>query len=103
MTSRTIESTEVESTVAGTIAAGFAALSDQVRLGILEELAKEETCVCRLLEKFDIAPNLLSYHLRVLRDAGLVNTSRRGRWVDYSLNEEALEALRRSVPTAVKN
>ena len=40
-----------------------------------------------------MAPNLLSYHLRVLRDAGLVIASRRGRWVDYRLDGDGFEAL----------
>ena len=41
--------------------------------------------MCDLQEHVPIAANLLSYHLKVLREAGLVTTSRRGRWVDYAL------------------
>lgn len=54
--------------------------------------------MCDLLEQIDVAPNLLSYHLKVLREAGLVEASRRGRWVDYRLAGGALEALRAAIP-----
>jgi ArsR family transcriptional regulator len=79
--------------------AGFGALSDPIRLGILAGLSDgAEHCVCELLGDAGIAANLLSYHLAVLRRAGLVATRRRGRWVDYRLVSEALEELRRAVP-----
>ena len=67
------------------VAAAFAALGDPVRLRILAELADGERCVCKLLEHVPVAPNLLSYHLRVLREAGLILASRRGRWIDYRI------------------
>ncbi len=78
---------------------GFGALADPVRLDILSRLGDgAEHCVCELLRDSGVAPNLLSYHLAVLRRAGLVAARRRGRWVDYRLVPEALEALRRAVP-----
>lgn len=80
------------------MAAGFSALGDPIRLRILGELSGGERCVCELLEEIGIAANLLSYHLRVLRDAGLVEASRRGRWVDYRLAPGGLEALRGAIP-----
>lgn len=45
-----------------------------------------------------MASNLLSYHLKVLREAGLVTASRRGRWVDYSLAADALDRLASAIP-----
>ena len=79
--------------------AGFGALSDPIRLDILARLSDgAERCVCELLADSGIAANLLSYHLAVLRRAGLVATRRRGRWVDYRLVPEAVEALRRAMP-----
>jgi ArsR family transcriptional regulator, arsenate/arsenite/antimonite-responsive transcriptional repressor len=45
-----------------------------------------------------IAPNLLSYHLRILREAGLVIAIKRGRWVDYELTPDALERLHAALP-----
>jgi ArsR family transcriptional regulator len=93
MTSTGLESISIESAVAG-----FSALGDSIRLRILGELTGGQQCVCELLEEIGIAPNLLSYHLRVLRDAGLVEASRRGRWVDYRLAPDGLEALRAAIP-----
>ena len=79
--------------------AGFGALADPTRLDILDRLAGcDERCVCDLLRDSGVAANLLSYHLAVLRRAGLIAARRRGRWVDYRLVPEALEALRRAVP-----
>jgi len=75
--------------------AGFAALADPIRLDILGRLADgEEHCVCELLRDSGVAANLLSYHLGVLRRAGLITAQRRGRWVDYRLVPQALEELR---------
>jgi DNA-binding transcriptional ArsR family regulator len=72
---------------------GFAALADPVRLRIVGVLAAGERCVCDLHEQVPVAANLLSYHLRVLRDAGLVSAARRGRWVDYRLDGGGFAAL----------
>jgi len=56
--------------------------------------------VCELLRDSGVAPNLLSYHLGVLRKAGLITAQRRGRWMDYRLVPEALERLVASLPGA---
>ncbi len=69
-----------------------------MRLRLLQCLQGGEHCVCQLQEAVAIAPNLLSYHLRVLREAGLVSARRRGRWVDYHLCDGALEEARAAVP-----
>jgi ArsR family transcriptional regulator len=80
--------------------AGFGALADPIRLDILTRLGDGvEHCVCELLRDSGVAANLLSYHLAVLRRAGLIAAKRRGRWVDYRLVPEALEALRQAVPS----
>jgi ArsR family transcriptional regulator, arsenate/arsenite/antimonite-responsive transcriptional repressor len=72
---------------------GLAALADPVRLRLVGVLAQGGRCVCDLQEKVPVAANLLSYHLRVLRYAGLVTATRRGRWVDYRLDSDAFAAL----------
>lgn len=72
----------------------FKALGDPTRLAIVRYLAAEGCCVCDLQQALDVPANLLSHHLRVLREAGLVHDQRRGRWVDYRLNEVALSQLR---------
>jgi ArsR family transcriptional regulator len=92
--SRSLDSIDLEA-----LAAGFSALGDPVRLRVLDQLASGQRCVCELLDEIGVAPNLLSYHLRVLREAELVDASRRGRWVDYRLSEEGLAALRRAIPS----
>ena len=73
-----------------TFARSFQALADEKRLRVLELLGGGELCVCELAEALDLSQPLLSFHLRTLREAGLVSTRRKGRWVHYSLNPEAL-------------
>jgi DNA-binding transcriptional ArsR family regulator len=87
ITSTVVDSSPVELTDR------FAALADPVRLRIVGVLAEGERCVCGLREQVPVAPNLLSYHLRVLRDAGLVTAARRGRWIDYRLDDGGFAAL----------
>ena len=69
------------------------ALSDEKRLRILEQLAGGERCVCDLTDALDAGQSLLSFHLKTLKDAGLVRDRRAGRWVHYSLNADALAEL----------
>ena len=76
------------------------AVADPIRWTVLATLAQEPRCVCKLQEQIPIAGNLLSYHLKVLREAGLVTTSRRGRWVDYALAHDAQERMREALPGA---
>src|ERR687883_221073 len=63
----------------------FHALSDETRLGVLEMLRDGERCVCELQDELDAAQSRLSFHLRVLKDAGLVVDRREGRWSYYSI------------------
>lgn len=74
------------------------AVADPIRWQVLSRLSGGTACVCELQEHFPIAPNLLSYHLKVLRDNGLVTTERRGRWVDYSLAPDAMDRIRGALP-----
>jgi ArsR family transcriptional regulator len=78
-------------------AAVLAAAADPVRLRILEAVAQAR-CVSHLQEILPLPMNLLSYHLRILRDAGLVRSSRRGRWIDYCLAPDALDRLHAALP-----
>ena len=77
----------------------FGALSDPIRLSIVDQLSVEQRCVCELQEELDIAPNLLSYHLRILREAGLVESTRRGRWVDYRLADDVEAFVKEALPS----
>jgi ArsR family transcriptional regulator len=69
----------------------FHALSDETRLQIIELLRKGERCVCELTDSLDAAQSRLSFHLRVLRDAGIVRDRKDGRWVYYELDPEVFE------------
>jgi ArsR family transcriptional regulator, arsenate/arsenite/antimonite-responsive transcriptional repressor len=70
------------------------ALADEKRLRIVALLAGGERCVCELQSELELAQPLLSFHLKKLREAGLVTDRRDGRWVHYSLDGEALGELR---------
>ncbi|HEY6794588.1 MAG TPA: metalloregulator ArsR/SmtB family transcription factor [Kineosporiaceae bacterium] len=79
-------------------AALLAVVADPNRLAVLQALTAGTTCVCRLQEQVPIAANLLSYHLKVLREAGLIASTKRGRWVDYRLADGALDRLHAALP-----
>jgi ArsR family transcriptional regulator len=68
----------------------FHALSDETRLGIVARLAGGERCVCELTDALDAAQSRLSFHLRTLREAGIVTARREGRWMYYALDRESL-------------
>jgi ArsR family transcriptional regulator, arsenate/arsenite/antimonite-responsive transcriptional repressor len=74
------------------------AIADPIRWAVLESLGRSPKCVCEINESATVAPNLMSYHLKVLRDAGLVTTSRRGRRIDYALAVDAQERMRAALP-----
>src|SRR5919109_1678065 len=80
-------------------AALFHALSDETRLRILERLRGGERCVCELTDALDAAQSRLSFHLKVLKDAGLVTDRREGRWMYYTLNPETLGDVAELVET----
>jgi ArsR family transcriptional regulator len=71
----------------------FHALSDETRLEIIELLRKGERCVCELTDSLDAAQSRLSFHLRVLKDAGIVRDRKDGRWVHYELDPDAFEEV----------
>ena len=68
----------------------FHALSDSTRLAALEMLRSGEKCVCELQDELDVAQSKLSFHLRVLKEAGLVEDRKEGRWSYYTVIPEAL-------------
>lgn len=80
-------------------AALLAAIADPVRLRLLHKITENgSVCVCDLRGDPPIPANLLSYHLRILREAELITGTRRGRWIDYALTPDALEKLHATVP-----
>lgn len=71
----------------------FKALSDSTRLEILEMIKDKELCACNILKKFNITQPTLSYHMKILKDVGLINCTKNGSWMHYSLNEETIIEL----------
>lgn len=68
-------------------------LGDKNRLRILQILAQRESCVCELVDQIDMTQPLISYHLRRLREAGLVRTRRKAQWIYYSIEPMAWRDL----------
>jgi len=84
-----------EASAAG-LAQVFKALGDPVRLRLISLIgAREggEVCVCDLTSAFDLTQPTISHHLRVLREAGLIDSERRGTWVYYRLMPATLERM----------
>jgi len=73
---------------------GYRALSDPARLAILRALSSGSRCVCELGPRLGLAQNLLSYHLRILREADLVRGRRTGRRIEYEVRADELRELR---------
>jgi len=72
----------------------FKALSDPNRLMIVDMLSCGELCACIILEKFQITQPTLSHHMKTLCESGLVNGRKDGKWMYYSLNDEAILSFR---------
>lgn len=70
----------------------FKALADQNRLQLLKKIASaDEICVCKLMDDADMAQSRLSYHLKLLLDAGLINVKPQGKWHFYSVNKNVFD------------
>lgn len=81
---------------AASLANGFTALADPVRLRVLSILAAApngEVCVCDFVEPLGKSQPTISHHLKILSEAGLVAGDRRGKWVWYSINRQRLADL----------
>ena len=76
------------------VASLLKALADPIRLRLMSMMAAvDEACVCDLTAPFDVSQPTISHHLKVLREAGLVDSERRGTWVWYRARREALDAV----------
>jgi ArsR family transcriptional regulator, arsenate/arsenite/antimonite-responsive transcriptional repressor len=74
----------------------FKAVADPMRLRLLSLIACHdggESCVCDLLEAFDVTAPSISYHLKILREAGLISSERRGTWVYYRVNPDVMTRM----------
>ena len=84
---------------------GFKALSDPLRIQVLELLREQELCVCDLCQRLSVGQSKLSFHLKSLKEAQLIRARQEGRWIYYSLNlpqfallEQYLSDYRRNSP-----
>jgi ArsR family transcriptional regulator len=86
---------DVERREAEQMAAVAKALGDPIRLQLVDVLRKHagKVCVCELVPLFDLSQPTVSHHLKVLREAGIVGSERRGLWAYYYVNPEAMEVL----------
>ncbi|MGP1386090.1 MAG: ArsR/SmtB family transcription factor [Thainema sp.] len=87
------------------VESGFKALSDSLRLQIIELLREQELCVCDLCDRLNVQQSKLSFHLKTLKEAELLRSRQQGKWVYYSLNlpqfavlEQYLSDFRRFSP-----
>ena len=69
----------------------FHALSDEIRLEVIDLLRDGERCVCELTEALDIAQPRLSWHLKALKEAGILVDRKEGRWVYYALARDTFD------------
>jgi len=84
----------LDSEAATALARCFKALGDPTRVAIVNRLAVAgEVCVCDLTAAFDLSQPTISHHLKLLREAGLVDASRRGTWAYYRLVPETIAQL----------
>jgi ArsR family transcriptional regulator, arsenate/arsenite/antimonite-responsive transcriptional repressor len=86
---------EIEREQAERMASAAKALGDPVRMQLVDVLRKHagEVCVCELVPLFDLSQPTVSHHLKILREAGIVGSERRGLWAYYYVIPEALEEL----------
>ena len=86
---------DVERVEAERMAAIAKALGDPIRLQLVDVLRKHagKVCVCELVPLFDVSQPTLSHHLKVLREAGIVDSERRGLWAYYYVNPDSLKEL----------
>jgi len=74
----------------------FKAVADPMRLRLLSLIACHdggESCVCDLTAAFDVTAPTISYHLKILREAGLISAERRGTWVYYRINPQVMARM----------
>lgn len=86
----------IDETAAAGLARVFKALADPVRLRLVSMIGAHqggEVCVCELTDAFDLTQPTISHHLKVLREAGIIDSERRGTWVYYRLQPAALERM----------
>ena len=81
----------------------FKALSEETRLRMLEIIAEEELCNCQIMERLNISQSLVSHHIKTLKQAGIIDERRNGKWTYYTINIENTEEYLVSLCTKLVN
>lgn len=81
----------------------FKAFCDPNRLIIIDILQSGEKCACKLLEDLNIVQSTLSHHMKILCDSGLVDITRHGKWMHYSLNMQGFETAKELIDKISSN
>lgn len=81
----------------------FSALADPARIRILKLLEKESMCICDLTLTFGLRQPLISYHLKILKESGLVKPIKKGKWVFYEIADKKLVRLISRITETIKN
>lgn len=105
MVKAVVEKSKASDDVSSFFVAGFQALSDPLRIQVIELLRDRELCVCDLKDRLNVSQSKLSFHLKTLKEASLIKGRQEGRWIYYSLNlaqfvllEQYLSEFRRFSP-----
>jgi ArsR family transcriptional regulator len=75
------------------LAGQFKALSDETRLKIISLLIKQDLCVCEIIDALNMTQSAVSHHLKILKNAELVEDRREGKWIFYQLHDNNLQVL----------
>lgn len=81
----------------------FKAFCDENRLQILSLLQSGEKCACKLLEEMQITQPTLSHHMKILCDAGVVNSRKEGKWMHYSISADGMQNVKEFLDIFIKN
>lgn len=79
------------------------ALADEKRLQIINLLSADKMCVCKITESLDLSQPNISHHLKVLKEAELIKSTKRGKWVDYELNKAKLQQVEDNLELLITN
>ncbi|MGB6299410.1 MAG: metalloregulator ArsR/SmtB family transcription factor [Rivularia sp. (in: cyanobacteria)] len=90
-------------TVPNIMISGFHALSEPLRVRVLQLLKNREICVCDLCDILDVSQSKLSFHLKTLKEANLVCARQEGRWIYYSLNQFQFQELQQYLTGYISN
>lgn len=75
----------------------FKALGEETRTKIILMLSRREMCVCEMMAQLNLSQPAVSHHIKILKQAGLVNRRRKGKWIFYSLNKQGFLSRAKSV------